>query len=229
MEDVRELFDKTSRSYDLMNHLFSFSVDAAWRRRLVRESEATEGSRVLDLCTGTGDVAIYFGRKVKGAHVTALDFSAQMLERAREKVARAGLEDRVALRQGDALNLPWRAGSFDVVCNSFGLRTLEDRGKAVAEMARVASPGGRVLILEFLPPPPTLFGALYSWHLHTLMPALGGALSGYRRSYAYLSETVASFPSPEKVGEMMKAAGLQEITWRLLTGGIACLFKGTRP
>jgi demethylmenaquinone methyltransferase/2-methoxy-6-polyprenyl-1,4-benzoquinol methylase len=223
MEDVQELFDRTSRSYDFMNHLFSFSVDSAWRRRLVRESGAAQGSRVLDLCTGTGDVAIYFARRIAGARVTALDFSEQMLERARTKVARAGLEGRVTLQRGDALSLPWPQGSFDVVCNSFGLRTLDDRGKAVAEMA-----GGRVLILEFLPPPPTLFGALYSWHLHTLMPALGGALSGYRSSYAYLSETVASFPSPERVGEMMRRAGLQEITWHLLTGGIACLFKGTR-
>ena len=228
MSDVRELFDRTSRSYDLMNHLFSFSVDAAWRRRLVRESGATDGSRVLDLCTGTADVAISFARRVTGARVTGLDFSSGMLERAREKIARAGLEDRVALREGDALSLPWPAGSFDVVCNSFGLRTLNDRETAVAEMARVASSGGRVLILEFLPPPRTLFGALYSWHLNTLMPALGGALSGYRRSYSYLSETVISFPGPDRVADMMERAGLRDVSRQLLTGGIACLFRGVR-
>jgi demethylmenaquinone methyltransferase/2-methoxy-6-polyprenyl-1,4-benzoquinol methylase len=98
----------------------------------------------------------------------------------------------------------------------------------VGEMARVASSGARVLILEFLPPPPTLFGALYSWHLHTLMPAVGGALSGYRRSYTYLSETVARFPSPDKVMAMMERAGLQQVTAERLTGGIACLFHGVK-
>jgi demethylmenaquinone methyltransferase / 2-methoxy-6-polyprenyl-1,4-benzoquinol methylase len=229
MEDVRELFDRTSRSYDILNHLFSFSVDAAWRRRLVRESGAADGSSVLDLCTGTADVAISFARRLKGARVTGLDFSSRMLERARAKVARAGLADRIELREGDALNLPWPAGSFQVVCNSFGLRTLGDRARAVGEMARVASSGGSVLILEFLPPPPTLFGALYSWHLHTLMPAVGGALSGYRRSYTYLSETVVRFPSPDKVMAMMERAGLQQVTAERLTGGIACLFQGIKP
>jgi demethylmenaquinone methyltransferase/2-methoxy-6-polyprenyl-1,4-benzoquinol methylase len=229
MEDVRGLFDRTSRSYDFLNHLMSFSVDAAWRRRLVRQSGATDDSRVLDLCTGTGDVAIYFAKRLKGARIVGLDFSPQMLERARAKAARAGLSERVDFREGDALEVPWPTGSFDVVCNSFGLRTLVDRGKAVAEMARVASTGGRVLILEFLPPPPTLFGALYSWHLHTVMPAVGGALSGYRRSYTYLSQTVAAFPSPDKVTAMMEKSGLTQVTAERLTGGIAFLFRGIKP
>ncbi len=228
MDEVRQMFDRTSRTYDFLNHLFSFTIDKAWRRRLVRKSGAHGGCRVLDLCTGTGDAAIYFAKRIGGAQVTGLDFSPEMLDRGRSKVARAGLSGRVALEEGDALNLRYPAGSFDVVCNSFGLRTLPDRKKAISEMARVASKKGTVLILEFLPPPPTLFGAVYSWHLNTFMPVVGGALSGYRRAYTYLSQTVASFPSPGKIIRLMEQSGLVENGYERLTGGIACLFYGEK-
>ncbi|HUZ18745.1 MAG TPA: ubiquinone/menaquinone biosynthesis methyltransferase [Spirochaetia bacterium] len=228
VDEVRDLFDRTARTYDVLNHLFSFNVDNGWRKKLIRRSLAGSGARVLDLCTGTGDVAISFAKSVDGAKVVGLDFSREMLERGRRKIEHEGLDARVRFEEGDALNLSYPPGSFDVVCNSFGLRTLTNRPAAIAEMARVARTGGRVLALEFLPPPRTLFGALYSFHLHTLMPLLGGTLSGYRQSYTYLSETVDSFPSAEEIAAMMRSAGLSDVGYDRLTGGIAYLFYGTK-
>ncbi len=227
-EGVRELFDRTARTYDLLNHLFSFNIDSSWRKRLVRRSEAAPGSRVLDVCTGTGDVALRFARSVKGTKVVALDFSPEMLGRIRSKVASAGLQDRIEVVEGDALNLPFADSSFDVVSNSFGLRTLERRERALEEMTRVAKPGGRVLVMEFLPPPRTLFGALYSWHLNRFMPFLGTLLTAHRVSYSYLSDTVASFPSVDEILRAMEHVGLERLSYDRLTGGIAYLFYGRR-
>lgn len=227
-EGVREVFDRTARTYDALNHLFSLNIDSSWRKRLVRRSEAAAGSRVLDVCTGTGDVALRFARSVAGAKVVALDFSPEMLARTRMKVASARLQDRIEVVEGDAHALPFADASFDVVSNSFGLRTLERREKALAEMARVAKPGGRVLVMEFLPPPPTLFGALYSWHLNKLMPFLGRLLTAHRVSYTYLSDTVASFPSADEILQAMERAGLTAVSYDRLTGGIAYLFYGRR-
>jgi demethylmenaquinone methyltransferase/2-methoxy-6-polyprenyl-1,4-benzoquinol methylase len=228
-KEVRAMFDRAARSYDFLNHLFSFRIDASWRRRLVARSGALPGARVLDVCTGTGDVALRFARQAAAGRVIGVDFSQEMLARGRSKAERAGLSGSVQFRKADAQDLPFPDGSFDVVCNSLGLRTLADRARAIAEMARVASAGASVLVLEFLPPPPTLFGRLYSWHLGTLMPFLGSLLSGYRRSYTYLTETVAEFPSPEVVVEMMERAGLAEIGFERLTGGIVCLFRAVKP
>jgi demethylmenaquinone methyltransferase / 2-methoxy-6-polyprenyl-1,4-benzoquinol methylase len=225
---VQELFDRTARSYDFLNHLFTFNIDSAWRSRLITRSGAAAGARVLDVCTGTGDVALAFARKVPGAAVVGLDFSSVMLEKSRAKIGAAGLSDRVSVKEGDALNLPFADGAFDIVCNSFGLRTLEDRPRAVAEMARVTAPGGRVLALEFLPPPNTLFGRVYAWHLKSFMPFFGGALSGYRRAYTYLYETIALFPNETQMTAMFQDCGLRDVSADRLTGGIAYLFCGVR-
>ncbi len=194
----------------------------------MRESGAADGARVLDVCTGTGDVALCFARRVAASRVQAVDFSPQMLARGRDKAERAGLAERVEFRNADALHLPYPDASFDVVCNSLGLRTLSDRQRAIDEMARVACEGARILVLEFLPPPPTWFGTLYAWHLATLMPFLGSVLSGYRRSYTYLTETVSEFPTPQTVAAMMERAGLSDIGFQRLTGGIVCLFHASR-
>lgn len=227
-DHVRDVFDNTARTYDFLNHLFSFTIDSRWRARLVKRSEARSGARVLDVCCGTGDVALAFAHRIPNSSVVAIDFSQGMLERARTKIEARGLEGRIALAAEDALALPYAEESFDVAVNSFGIRTLEDRPKAISEMVRVTRKGGRVLLMEFLPPPPTLFGHLYSWYLNSLMPFFGGLFSHYRASYSYLSDTVATFPSTTEMLTMMGDAGLGSLESESLTGGIAHLFYGTK-
>jgi len=170
---VGGLFDRTSRTYDALNHLLSFNVDRRWRSLLVKRGGAVSGSKILDVCTGTGDVAIQFARRVPGAVVEAVDFSPLMIEHGKAKAARRGLDSRLGFHVADALDLPFPSGSFDLVCNSFGVRTLTDHRRGIAEMTRVTRPGGRVMILEFERPPDTLFGRLYGWYLRSFMHSSG--------------------------------------------------------
>ncbi len=227
-QEVGSLFDRTARTYDALNHLLSFNVDRLWRLRLLKASAAGPGARVLDVCTGTGDVALGFARRFRDAHVNAVDLAPAMIELAREKALRRGFSTKVAFRVADALALPFGSESFDVVCNSFGVRTLTDYRRGIEEMARVARPGGRVLVLEFEPPPATLFGRLYGWYLRSAMPALGVALSGNRASYSYLSDSIERFPLPDQMVGLMDTCGLESCSYEPLSGGIACLFVGVR-
>jgi len=227
--ETKEVFERVARTYDRLNHLFSFNADARWRRRLIASSELTAGRSVLDVCTGTGDVAIAFARSEASARITALDFSENMLSRARAKIDAGGLAERIDLIQGDALALPFDDERFDVVSISFGLRTLADRPRAVRELVRVTKRGGRLLIMEFAPPPATLFGLLYRFYLHRFMPFMGDLLSGYRVSYSYLDTSIAGFPVASEVPILMADAGLGEVESERLTGGIAYLFRALKP
>jgi demethylmenaquinone methyltransferase/2-methoxy-6-polyprenyl-1,4-benzoquinol methylase len=226
--DVESLFDRTSRTYDALNHLLSFNVDRAWRSRLVSRSGAAPGSRILDVCTGTGDVAIGLARRFPQARVEAVDFSTAMVERGRSKAARLGLSSSIAFQVADALALPFPNGSFDVVCISFGLRTLPDHRRGIQEMTRVARAGGRVMILEFEQPPGTVFGRLYRWYLYSVMPFVGSLLSGYRASYVYLYDSIERFPGPQDLLGLMGECGLGKLESERLAGGIAWLFLGTK-
>ncbi len=225
---MESLFDRTSRTYDALNHLLSFNVDRAWRARLISRSGAAPGSRILDVCTGPGDVAIGFARRFPQATVEALDFSTAMIERARSKAARLGLSRRLMFHRGDALALPFAADTFDVVCSSFGLRTLPDHRRGIQEMTRIARTGARVLILEFEPPEGNVFGWLYRWYLHSVMPFVGSLLSGYRESYTYLYDSIERFPGPQGLLGLMAECGLGRLESERLAGGIAWLFLGTK-
>lgn len=171
------MFSRVVRSYDLLNHLFSFNIDRAWRTRLVRMANLAPGSRVADIATGTADLAIAFARACRDCRVSGVDFVSEMLARGHEKVARGGLSDRIELVFGDALSLPWADASFDAASIAFGLRNLKDFEGGIREMARVVRPGGKIMILEFSPPPCTLFGRTYRWYLKHVMPALGSRIS----------------------------------------------------
>jgi len=169
-----------------------------------------------------------FARRVPEAVIDAVDFSKTMIEHGRSKAKRRGLSNRLTFHVADALELPFSSGSFDVVCSSFGLRTLPDYRRGIEEMTRVARAGARILILEFEPPPRTLFGRLYGWYLRSAMPFVGTALSGFRASYVYLYESIARFPNPENLLALMAECGLAGCECERLSGGIACLFRGTK-
>jgi len=227
-ERVLELFERVVPAYDRLNHLFSLGIDRSWRRRLARLAPLGGGAEALDACTGTGDVAIALARRWPTARLIGLDSSAGMLARAREKLRRAGLGARVRLLQGDVLDLPFAEGRFDCVTIAFGLRNLAERRRGAAEMARVLRRGGRLLVLEFLPPEPTPAGRLYRLYLGRVMPWAGGVLSGSPETYRHLFASIASFPPPGRVLELLQAAGLRHLEFHALSGGIAGLFLGIK-
>jgi demethylmenaquinone methyltransferase/2-methoxy-6-polyprenyl-1,4-benzoquinol methylase len=227
-ERVRELFERVVPAYDRLNRLFSLGIDRSWRRRLVRLARLGGGAEALDACTGTGDVAIALARRWPAARLIGLDASPGMLARAREKLGREGLEARVRLLQGDLLDLPFADGRFDCVTIAFGLRNLAERHRGAAEMARVLRRGGRLLVLEFLPPGRTPAGRLYRLYLGRVIPWAGGFLSGSPETYRHLFASIASFLPPEQVLELLRAAGLRRLEFRALTGGIAAVFQGVK-
>jgi demethylmenaquinone methyltransferase/2-methoxy-6-polyprenyl-1,4-benzoquinol methylase len=211
-----------------LNHLLSWNIDQRWRRKLVESAGVKPGERILDLCTGTADIAIRFARVNEKVEITGIDFSEAMLKLARRKIEKRKLNGKITLLQGDALHLPFENGSFDIVSIGFGLRNLTDRQGGIDEMVRILNNGGRVLILEFSPPQKTLFGWGYNVYLKTVIPVLGGLVSGSIEAYRYFSSSVAGFLRPDEVTELMRKAGLKNIQARSLTGGIAYIYKGEK-
>lgn len=221
------MFNTIARRYDLLNHLLSFNVDRSWRKSLVAYTGPQSGDRVLDVATGTADVALAFARDARAGEIVGVDLSPGMLEVAREKLARLGLGDRIALRAGDALSLPFEDRSFDVVTIAFGLRNLPDYARGVSEMARVLKPGGRAVVLEFLPPRGAALVA-YRAYLSTFLPLTGRLVSGSREAYRYLSASVREFIAEDDVRSLLAGAGLARVDSRRLTGGVAGLYRGVK-
>ncbi len=222
------MFSRVVRTYDLLNHLFSFNIDRTWRTRLVRMANLPPGGRVADIATGTADVALAFAQACPDCRVSGIDFVSEMLARGREKVERAGLSDRIELVLGDALSLPWADASFDAASIAFGLRNLNDFEGGIREMARVVRPGGRVVILEFSPPPATLFGRGYRWYLKHVMPALGGRISGWEPTFGYLYSSINAFLDQEALAKLMRSVGLSRIEIVRLSAGIAYIHAGVK-
>lgn len=222
---VRALFAQIAGRYDLLNHVLSLSIDRLWRRRLVTSAGVAGGGRsAIDICSGTGDIALALHRAGRG-RVTGVDFSREMLSVAQKKAAGRGGAGAIALVCADALSLPFADGAFDVATMGFGLRNLADYRAGIAEAARVVKPGGAVLILEFAPPENTaiLFG--YRLYLRFAIPIIGGILTGRRAAYEHLADTIAGFLGPRQVVEMMADCGLSNPAATRLTGGIAYIYK----
>jgi len=218
-----EMFDQIAGRYDLLNRLMSMGIDQSWRRKTVAAMELPADARVLDLATGTGDLALMIARLHPDASVVGSDPSARMLEVGIEKVARGGLGDRVELQVGDAQALPYENDSFDGCCIAFGIRNVPNRRAALAEMARVTKPGGRVAVLELGEPSVGWLSPIARFHVRKVIPRLGGMLSG-SREYQYLQESIAAFPAAEEFAEQMEASGLNVLEVKPLTFGACNLF-----
>jgi demethylmenaquinone methyltransferase/2-methoxy-6-polyprenyl-1,4-benzoquinol methylase len=226
---IRRMFDGIAPRYDLLNHLLSLNVDRAWRRRTVRAVPATTGP-VLDLCTGTGDLAFEYDRAGGGRlPVVGADFAGEMLTRAVVKSKRRGSHPRVRFVQADAQRLPFADDTFEVVAVAFGLRNVTDYDRGLAEMARVARPGGRVAVLEFSRPRHWLFGRAYRAYFRYVLPLVGQLFSrSGDKAYEYLPASVMEFPDGEALAERMRTAGLRDVRFTPLTFGIATLYVGTK-
>ena len=220
---VRSMFDRISGVYDLMNQVMTVGLHHAWRRRAADLAAVGPGKRVLDVATGTGDLAIELaGRVAPGGEVVGSDFSQEMLVHAREKAP------RIAWEWANAMELPYEADSFDAATVGFGARNFSDLDRGLAEMTRVVRPGGRVVVLEITtptkPPLSTFFGV---WFDH-VVPALG-RVAGDSAAYEYLPNSVKRFPGPEELAARMAGAGLERIRWILTAGGIIALHVGEVP
>lgn len=223
---VRAMFGRVAHRYDLANHLLSLNMDRYWRARTVSRVRGVlraPGAKALDLCCGTGDLllALEAGR---GGGVWGSDFCHPMLTAANEKIARRGGRSRVF--EADALQMPVRDESFDLVTVAFGFRNLVDYAQGLEEMRRVLRPGGVAAILEFSQPPNPLFAAFYNLYSRRVLPAIGGALSGSKDAYQYLPESVRKFPNAEELACDMRRAGFADVSFERITGGIVCLHLG---
>jgi len=215
------MFDAVAGRYDRLNHILSLSLDRGWRRRTVRHLGVVPGERALDLCCGTGDLALALARA--GARVVGADFAHQMLVRAGRK-ARA-----IPLLEADAQCLPFPTASFDLLTVGFGLRNLAEPRSGLIEMHRVLRPGGRLGVLEFSVPPSPLFRRAYHLYLRRLVPAVGDGRSGRAGPYHYLADSVRQFPDQRTLAEWIEGAGFEPARWINLTGGIAALHVAVKP
>jgi demethylmenaquinone methyltransferase/2-methoxy-6-polyprenyl-1,4-benzoquinol methylase len=223
---VREMFASIAQRYDAANEVLSLGVHRGWRREAVRLSGAREGDRVLDCATGTGDLALSFKRAVGASGlVVGTDFCAEMLASAPGKARKAGLEVRFEV--ADALALPFANASFDIASIGFGIRNVDDPVACLREMARVVRPGGRVVVLEF-GQPRGAFGALFRLYSRSVMPAIGGVLTGNRAAYEYLPRTAAAFPAGDRFLAMMDAShAFATRSAHPLLAGTAYVYVGT--
>lgn len=220
------MFDKIAARYDAMNRVLSFGLDRGWRRRTVRALALGARPRVLDLATGTGDLAVDIARLHPDATVIGLDPSRQMLAIAQQKLARRELAGRITLVRGDAQQLPYRDGELDAATIAFGIRNVPDRTLALREMARVVRRGGRVAVLELGEPRRGLLARAARFHTRHVVPRLGALLSG-AREYRYLQRSIAAFPPSAEFAQVMDRAGLHVLEVVPLTFGVCTLYVAT--
>lgn len=227
---VRRMFGEIAGKYDFLNHLLSLNIDRYWRWRTVRTVAPKSGDRILDVCTGTGDLALAYHKATNGeAEIVGADFCHEMLAIGHQKGMKARAGDRLTFIEADTQSLPFPSDRFNIVTVAFGLRNVADTDAGLAEMTRVCSPGGHVAVLEFSSPEWQPFKGIYSWYFRNVLPRIGQMLARNAESaYSYLPESVGEFPQGEALAERMRRVGLTEVSYRPLTLGVATLYVGKK-
>jgi demethylmenaquinone methyltransferase/2-methoxy-6-polyprenyl-1,4-benzoquinol methylase len=227
---IRRMFGQVAPSYDLLNHLLSLNVDKYWRWRTTRLVPPSGEAPILDVCTGTGDLALAYHRAASGrVPIVGADFCHEMLVRAVAKTHDRHTGDRIRFLEADAQQLPLPSNHFQIVSVAFGLRNVTNTDRGISEMVRVTRPGGRVAILEFSQPRQWLFGRLYRFYFTHILPSVGQAISRSRENaYRYLPASVSEFPDGDALADRLRRHGLLDVRYYPFTFGIVTLYVGTK-
>ena len=225
---IAGMFDAIAPRYDLLNRVLSAGIDRRWRAKAIAGLHLAATDVLVDVCTGTADIALEARRAARVTRVIGVDFAGAMLARGREKVRRARQSAHITLVRGDATRLPVRSGTADAVAVAFGIRNVQRPVEACQEMARSLRPGGRLAILEFGVPRVPGIATMYAWYFKYLLPLIGRRVSGHGGAYAYLPASVATFPAPDEFCRLLERAGFRDVRATPLTFGIAYLYTGIR-
>ena len=228
-EQVRTMFDSIAHRYDLLNHTLSLGIDRGWRRRVVKTVCRWRPHRVLDMATGTADLAIMLSRSCPEAHITGIDLSEEMLSIGRQKIERAGLGGRIDLQQGDAEQTGYGHEPFDVATVAFGVRNFDDLAGGLRGLYNSLRPGGLLCVLEFGLPNNPLLRSLYGFYFHRILPLLGGAVSKDKAAYRYLPLSVDEFPYGKRFADLLSGTGFSDPSVQNLMGGIAQIYTAYKP
>lgn len=223
-----KIFDEVAGTYDSLNKVLSFGIDRYWRNQIKKNLPIGENLKVLDLATGTADVALVLGKSDKISHIDGIDMSKGMIELGKVKVKEQKLENRINLFIADGCNLPQEDNTFDVTTVSFGIRNFPDFKKGLSEKYRVLKPGGRSMIMEFSLPSSAIVKFVYLFYFRTILPFVGNLLSGHGDAYSYLNQTVEDFPYGDDFANVMKEVGFKNVRFIPLTFGIATLYIGDK-
>ena len=226
-KQVEQMFDNISPKYDLLNRILSGGIDIQWRKDVIKMVKAAKPETILDIATGTGDLAIMMAKNTS-AQITGLDLSAGMLEVGRKKVEAEGLNNRVTMIQGDSENLPFEDNTFDCITVSFGVRNFENLEKGLSEIRRILKPGGTFVILEFSYPTSFPMKQLYTFYSKNILPAIGKLISKDQSAYTYLPDSVAAFPHGEEMKNILKNVKFTQPIDKKLTFGIASIYKSVK-
>ena len=228
-EQVEEMFDNIAPSYDRLNHIISFNLDRIWRRRVMGIVRRAKATKIMDIATGTGDLAIALAKSIEPAHILGIDLSEEMLTVARRKVQRAGLESRITLEKGDAENLAIvESGSIDAATVAFGVRNFENLEQGLREIHRTLRVGGTFVVLELSVPKNRLIRWFYAQYSHRILPGIGAMISKDKQAYVYLPESIDEFPAPERFAEMLRSAGFKGVKRHKQSFGVAHIYEAVK-
>jgi len=223
-EQVTEMFDNISNNYDGLNRVMTFGIDVSWRKKVVERVASVAPKSILDIATGTGDLAIMLAQQTKADKIIGLDISKGMLEIGREKVKYANLREKITMTQGDSENLPFEDDSFDAITVSYGVRNFEDLDQGLSEIRRVLKPGGILVVLETSVPTKFPFKQGYQIYTKTFLPVMGKLLAKDKEAYAYLSKSAEAFPYGKKFNAILSKNLFQSVTDRPVTFGVSTIY-----
>jgi demethylmenaquinone methyltransferase/2-methoxy-6-polyprenyl-1,4-benzoquinol methylase len=230
-QQVSKMFDNIAGKYDFLNHFLSLNMDKTWRRKMIAELNSVQPKTVLDVATGTGDVAINTIKqlKINDLKIEGVDISAEMLNVGRKKIQTEGLSERIVLTLGDSEQLPYQGNKFDAVTVAFGVRNFENLERGIQEMYRVLRGGGKLVVLEFSKPTTFPFRQLYNFYFKNILPLIGKVTSQDDRAYTYLYESVQAFPDGENFLTVLNKIGFKDTQCKPLTLGICSIYVGYKP
>ena len=228
-KQVEEMFDNISSNYDFLNHFLSFGIDHIWRRKTIRLMQAKNPKVILDVATGTGDLAFAAYKKLNPDKIIGLDLSNGMLEVGRNKIRKKNLEDKLEFIQGDSENLPFENNFFDSVMVSFGVRNFENLSMGLQEIFRVLKPGGNIFVLEFSKPKKFPIKQLFGFYSKAILPILGSFISKDKSAYHYLPASVDAFPEGKNFTKELDQVGFSNSSYKTLTGGISSIYIAEKP